>query len=105
MLEMVNYASISKRRASLSTDFGESFARRRFGDEWFDSLPEYSRGPRKGKKKGSIIWEKCEKGGWVRGRGYMGESEGHVEFRGIVSIKINSAWDESGETIKTWERG
>ena len=101
---MTNYARICTRHASLSTDFGEGFARRRFGDSLFDALPEYSRGPRKGKKKGSIVWEKCEKGGWVSEGNYHGDPVGHVEPRGICYVEINSEWHGNGETIKSWTR-
>lgn len=66
-----NFAQTELKTAKLSQDFGESFARRIFGDETVDSLPRFVRGPRKGKLKGFIGWKKCVKGGWFKtGPGY-----------------------------------
>lgn len=62
---MTNYAQIDSRSAYLSTDFGEEIARKWFGDESVDSLPRYTRGPRKGKIKGAVTWSKVIRGGWV----------------------------------------
>lgn len=79
---MTNYAQIEPRTAYLSTDFGEEIARKWFGDESVDSLPRYTRGPRKGKIKGAVTWSKVLRGGWVRGSGVLnGDAAGYVETR------------------------
>ena len=61
---MTNYANIETQSAYLSSDFGENFARKLFGDEILDALPRYVRGKRKGKIKGRLTWHKCTRGGW-----------------------------------------
>lgn len=71
---MTNYAEFVFRDAPLSSDFGLSFARSYFPAELLDSLPRYVRGPKTGKLKGSVEWERCIRGGWVR----RGHGEGHV---------------------------
>jgi len=60
------YAKTETKTASLAGEFGESFARRIFGDEAVDSLPRITRGPRKGKIKGYMGWKKCVVGGWFK---------------------------------------
>jgi hypothetical protein len=65
------YAVVTVQSAWLSTDFGESYARKIFGDEFVDQLPRYVRGKRKGLIKGKIEWLRVESGGWYRkGPGY-----------------------------------
>lgn len=69
---MANYASVEHRSAQISSEFGNEFARRVFGDAIVDALPKVSRGPRKGETKGTIQWEKCTKGGWSNKPGRAG---------------------------------
>lgn len=71
-------ASIVTREAWLGKEFGESFARRLFGDEVVDALPRYARGKNVGKFKAELEWTKVESGGWVRHEDGHG---GHVENR------------------------
>ena len=96
---MTHYAEIDSRIASLSTEFGESFARRKFGDEFVDDLPVITRGPRKGKKRGSICWEKVVKGGWNP----IKNGEG-VEARGIRFVSIKSEHDGTGDVLAWWNK-
>lgn len=74
---MTNYAQIETKTCRIETEFGEDLARKWFGNEIVDSLPRFVRGPKKGKIKGFLSWQKIVKGGWVRG--YQGE--GYVETR------------------------
>lgn len=62
----MTYAVIEERSAWLSTEFGETLARKYFGDKVVDDMPRYVRGKRKGQIKGKITWLKVESGGWVR---------------------------------------
>tara|TARA_R100001463_G_scaffold57809_1_gene110101 strand:+ start:222 stop:635 length:414 start_codon:yes stop_codon:yes gene_type:complete len=63
----MTYAVIEERSAWLSTEFGETLARKYLGDEVIDDMPRYVRGKRKGQIKGKMTWLKVESGGWVRG--------------------------------------
>lgn len=104
---MTHYASIVSRFASLSTDFGEQMARKYFGDEVVDKLPRYVRGAKKGKFKGELSWKKVDKGGWVRTRGYMGESDGYVERRTnkVIEVVLSMPiFGEEPEQIARWQR-
>ena len=60
-----NHAQFRCKQAYLSGEFGESMARRYFGDELVDAMPRYVRGKRKGLLKGQIVWRKVERGGFV----------------------------------------
>jgi hypothetical protein len=78
---MTNYADFTTRNADLSCEFGESFAAEWFSAEELDSLPRYVKGPKKGKRKGSVEWTRCTRGGWVRatyGRGYAENRVGQI---------------------------
>lgn len=66
---MTTYARIINRTSYLSTEFGESYARRLFGDYAVDQLPRYVKGKRKGLLKGLLCWSKAETGGWQRDPG------------------------------------
>jgi len=48
-------AQIDTKKAYLSSEFGENFARKIFGDELINQLPRTIRGERKGKLKGYIV--------------------------------------------------
>lgn len=74
-------ASYAERQAWLGQEFGESFARKLFGDQIVNDLPRYVRGKNVGKFKAQIQWIKVEKGGWVSEGNYYGEPVGHVERR------------------------
>ncbi len=78
---MTTRASFTVKNAWLSSDFGENYARKLFGDK-VNELPHYVRGKRKGKLKGQILWTKCVAGGWVRtGPSYENDPSGYVERR------------------------
>lgn len=62
----MTYAVIEERSSWLSTEFGETLARKYFGDKVVDDMPRYVRGKRKGQIKGKMTWLKVESGGWVR---------------------------------------
>lgn len=66
-----SFAKITVQDAWLSGEFGESYARKVFGNEVVDALPRYVRGKRAGKIKGKITWRKVEKGGWLSGVGIV----------------------------------
>lgn len=62
---MSRAAVFETRTASLSDDFGMTFALRHFTPEQVAQLPTYTRGPKAGKVKGRIVWVKCTEGGFV----------------------------------------
>lgn len=109
---MTNYAHIETRVSYLSTDFGEEIARKWFGDETVDSLPRYSRGPRKGKIKGAVSWSKVARGGWVStGRetangsysGYVETRVGHIFNRMLHEIVSDRFGTNLGRVIRDLE--
>jgi hypothetical protein len=61
----INYAEIDTKTAGVWSDFGEQFARRKFGDIVVDCLPRKTRGPHKGSFKAEISWVKVVRGGWT----------------------------------------
>jgi len=83
----MSYARFSYRDARLSSDFGEEYARKKFGDELINSLPKFVKGKNKGKIKGMIKWIKCEQGGWVRQRqgGFVENRRGSVVAAAIFT--------------------
>lgn len=105
---MTNYARIENRSAYLSSEFGEDYARRLFGDEIIDALPRYVRGKRKGKIKGRVTWRKCVKGGWVKTGPYggYGDANGYVQGKGFIGATIEQLnWGEENTTLhQTGER-
>lgn len=79
-------AHIETKKTYLSSEFGESYARKIFGDDLINQLPRITRGERKGKLKGYIVWDKVIAGGmtfkkYVRNGGYSNESERYLETR------------------------
>jgi len=79
-------AQIETKKTYLSSDFGESYARKIFGDDLINQLPRITRGERKGKLKGYIVWDKVISGGmtskkYVRNGGYSYEPEKYLEVR------------------------
>jgi hypothetical protein len=82
----MSYAQIETKKTYLSSDFGESYARKIFGDDLINQLPRITRGERKGKLKGYIVWDKVISGGitskkYVRNGGYSHEPENYLEIR------------------------
>lgn len=91
-------ASFTTRTAWLGHEFGESYARRLFGDEVVDALPRYTRGKNVGKFKVELEWTKVESGGWVSA-GVAGY--GHVENRvgRVIDARIVSRdWETKSVT-------
>jgi hypothetical protein len=86
---MTNRAQIDYRTAYLSTDFGEEIARKWFGDESVNSLPRYTRGPRKGKIKGAVSWSKVVRGGWVS----AGRETADGNYSGYVERRVGRIFD------------
>ena len=105
---MSHRAEFNSNQAWLSGDFGESMARRYFGDEIVDSMPRYVRGKRKGKLKGKISWRKVTRGGWVRTGPYCedGGASGYVERRvgKIIDVELSiPQWRDEPIFIAKWE--
>ena len=104
---MVHYAKFSYKTASLASDFGFDLAVKWFGKEEIDALPKFKKGKKVGKTKGSILWKKVFKGGWVKTGSYDFETEtadGYVERRVnqiIGKCLLIEAWGGLPEIIKT----
>lgn len=91
---MAQYAKFETRSAWLGKPFGESYARRLFGDAVVEALPRYVRGKNAGKFKAEVAWVKCVEGGWI-GEGWdsmAGEARGRVENRvgAVVAAVLRS---------------
>lgn len=86
-------ARFENRSCYLSNDFGAALACRKLNiseDELEEIVGRYSRGKRKGKLRGLLVWRKCVSGGWVRTGGAY---EGYVESpRKTMDYKILDAW-------------
>lgn len=79
---MTQYAKFDVRSCWLGFEFGESYARKLFGDAAVDALPRYVRGKSAGKFKADITWVKCREGGWIStGPAYQEQAVGRVENR------------------------
>lgn len=81
--------------APLHCDFARGFLDRHFAPDviaaLYDAMPAYSRGPRKGLKKGYVHWTKCTKGGWFStgpGDGSGGPTRGFVMAPGSHRIRV-----------------
>ena len=95
----VSYANYDQKEAFISSDFGETLARKWFGDEVVDSLPLIKRGKRKGLRKGKIVWMKTVKGGWVKTGAYDFDAQracGFIAPKGKIFYRCLYA-DEWGQ--------
>lgn len=104
---MTTYAKIEEKETYLCSDFGESFAKRYFGEEAINSLPKFIKGKNKGKTKGFIQWIKVISGGWVKEGAYseMYGASGHVETRvgQVIEAKIIiREWNGEEKTMFTF---
>jgi len=105
---MTHLAQFKEGHAYISGEFGESMARRYFGDEVVDSMPRYVRGKRKGQLKGQISWKKVVRGGWVRTGRYdenYGPS-GYVERRlnQVIEVELSiPQWGAAATTVAEWK--
>lgn len=111
----VQRATFTVKTAALSGEWGYRVACEKFGAELIDSFPVYSRGPRKGQRKGVIEWIKCDVGGWTyqhpetRGAGvvFPGVYGWNVRMTGVYSDPKNHSvvarwyWDRATRTGKT----
>lgn len=100
----VNYALAYKKSAPVYRDFVRPFLERHFSaavvDALFEALPVYSRGPRKGLKKGYVHWTKVERGGWHReGPSYNGSPQGRVLYPGTWHVYITLTNQELSTTV------
>ena len=104
--KMVSYAKFNYKTASLASDFGFDLAVKWFGEKVINELPKFKKGKKVGKTKGSIVWKKVFKGGWVRTGSYDFEAQtadGYVEQRVnriIGKCLLIEAWGGSPEIIK-----
>jgi hypothetical protein len=100
---MTQYAKFKSRSAWLGTEFGESYARRLFGDAAVDALPRNKKGKYVGKIKASIEWTKCIEGGWVSTgpRALDGTPSGGVERR-VGSTLTALLRGNDGKAVATW---
>ena len=110
---MTNYARFETNSASLCTEFGETLARKHFGDI-VDRMPVYVRGKKKGLLKGEVTWTKCTIGGWVKTGGYSDDygacgyvaTPGPVEWSLILAVDYDHRYGNSTyATIARKERG
>jgi hypothetical protein len=94
---MTRYAACETKCAGLDTDFGRDFLFRRFPElaqHILDAFGTYTRGPRKGKQRGYIVWDKIVSGGWVKdGPGYC---NGHVAKPGTSNVRVSLVWMGEG---------
>lgn len=98
-------AKFEKKTAWLGTEFGESYARRLFGDAVIDSLPRYTKGKNTGKFKAEIAWLKCTAGGWVRLGAYdydRGHGNGFVENKAGSTVYAVLRDGYTGERFAAW---
>jgi hypothetical protein len=104
---MANHAKFERRTAYLSGEFGESMARRYFGNELVDSMPRYVRGQRKGLLKGQIEWRKVKQGGFVITGLNEGEGpSGYVERRvgKVIEARLQHCeWGQQPSDVAVWE--
>ena len=94
--------------AYISGEFGESMARRYFGDEVVDAMPRYVRGNRKGQFKGQLVWTKVIRGGWVRTGSYDADRgpSGYPERRvnQIIEVVLSiPQWRDDSTVIAEWK--
>lgn len=100
----VNYAVFMDNYAYLSEDFGRDLALKKFDlcEEQLEKIVgRYTRGKRKGKLRGKIVWTKCVKGGWVKTGPYDFDADranGYVASKGKCdNFLLVDAW--TGEPI------
>jgi len=100
---MTNYAKTESKMVWLKYDFGNELARKWFGDDAIDALPQITRGKNKGKPKGVLVWTKCTHGGWVKTGAYnhdIGQATGYVMPQGCHNQEIK----EYGYSDAVWLR-
>jgi hypothetical protein len=91
----IQRAQITFNTAYLSDDFGLQLAMRKLElteEQLAEKLGRYSRGKRKGKIKGQLVWEKTLCGGWVSN----GYKDGFVcRFRDVTfNYHVVDSWTQ-----------
>jgi hypothetical protein len=87
MVIIMATAKFEVKKSWLGTEFGESYARKLFGNDVVDTMPKYSKGKNIGKFKVELRWVKCTAGGWVK-TGNRHETQSFAE--GFVENKSGS---------------
>jgi hypothetical protein len=105
---MTHYARFKTGQAYISSEFGETMARRYFGNEVVDAMPRYVRGNRKGQFKGQIVWTKVIQGGWVRTGAYAADygPSGYPERRvnqTIEAVLSIPEWRSDATVVAEWK--
>lgn len=84
----VQRAAFETRSAPLTSDFAREFMAKRWGaglaEAILAAMPTYKQGPRKGERKGFLVWTKCTVGGWHR----SGHGGGGVMTPGSYELRI-----------------
>ena len=98
------HAVFERRTAWVGGEFGEQYARKKFGDVVVDSLPLKKRGKYKGRFNASIEWIKVTRPGWVPSGYSLEESApaaGYVETRSdqVVAVILYSDTSYNGFVI------
>jgi len=97
-------AIFEHKQAWVGGEFGEAFARRKFGDDIVNSLPVKKRGKYKGRFNATIAWVKVSVPGWVPVGSKIYNDEyhpGYVEKRKdkIIAIILYSDTSYDGFVI------
>ena len=98
------HAVFERKIAWVGGEFGEQYARKKFGDAIVDALPIKKRGKYKGRFNASIEWVKITRPGWVP-TGYRLEQDsfcpGYVETRkdSVVAVILYSDTSYGGFVI------
>ena len=102
------HAVFERKVAWVGGEFGEQYARKKFGDAIVDALPVKKRGKYKGRFNASIEWVKITRPGWVP-TGYRLEQDafcpGYVETRqdSVVAVILYSDTSYNGFVIHAIE--
>ena len=104
MGQFQQHAIFKRNAAWVGGEFGEQYARKKFGDAIVDALPVKKRGKYKGRFNASIEWVKVTRPGWVSA-GYRVEPgapcPGYVESRkdSVVAVILFSDTSYGGFVI------
>ena len=98
------HAVFERKMAWVGGEFGEQYARRKFGDAIVDALPLKKRGKHKGRINATIEWVKISRPGWVSQGDKFSSQEyayGYVETRkdAIVAVILYSNTSYNGFVI------
>jgi hypothetical protein len=98
------HAVFERKIAWVGGEFGEQYARKKFGDAIVDALPVKKRGKYKGRFNASIEWIKITRPGWVPTNYRVFQDEpapGYVETRkdSVVAVILYSDTSYGGFVI------